>query len=170
LQKLNETDRILEWYRLYKNGVYGYIFTFVRNHADTEDILQTIFLALVKLGDKTKKIRHPKSYIFRMARNEALKVLKNSDKNGVDDSFLLKIHGSNNIDDFINKQDLQKALEQLSFDEREILIMRVYEGMTFKEIAKITQRFLPSIATKYYRGIKKMKLLLEKNDENKNTP
>ncbi len=72
----NESVKILEWYHLYKNGVYGYIFTYVRNHPDAEDILQTVFLALLNLGNKTKKIKHPKSYIFRMARNEALRIIK----------------------------------------------------------------------------------------------
>jgi len=167
LRKSNETDKILEWYHLYKNGVYGYIFTFVRNHSDTEDILQTVFLALLKLGDKANKIRHPKSYIFRMARNEALRILKHADKNVGSDSIFLDKQGTSNIDDFINKNEVQTALDQLHFDEREILIMRIYEQMTFREIARVTGRFLPSITTKYYRALKKLKSFLERNNENR---
>jgi len=160
LSKPNETNEILEWYHLYKNGVYGYIFTFVRNHADTEDILQNVFLALLNLGEKTKKIKYPKSYIFRMARNETMRILKKTNKESVKDSFFFDKQSVNNIDDFIDKNEIQTALDKLPLEEREIIIMRVYEQMTFKEIACITNRFLPSITTKYYRAIKKLKLFL----------
>jgi len=97
LSRSKETEKILEWYHLYKNGVYGYIFTFVRNHSDAEDILQTVFLALLNLGKKTRKIKYPKSYIFRMARNEALRVIKLNNRETVEDSFLLDVQGDNNI-------------------------------------------------------------------------
>ena len=166
MSKNSETEKILEWYHSYKNGVYGYIFTFVRNHADTEDILQTVFLALLNLGEKTQKIKHPKSYIFRMARNEALRILKDANRDVIEDSFLLEKKGVNNVEDFINKDEIQNALEQLPPEDREILIMRVYEQMAFKEIARVTGKFLPSVTTKYYRAIKKLKFLLEKNNEN----
>ena len=167
MQSEQETEKILEWYHLYKNGVYGYIFTFVRNHSDTEDILQTVFLALLNLGVKTRKIKYPKSYIFRMARNEALRIIKFKSRETVEESFLLDIHGENNIEDFVDKDEVQAVLNQLTIEEREILIMRVYEKMTFKEIATVTNRITPSITTKYYRAIKKAKNFLENIYENK---
>ncbi len=169
MSKSNETEKILEWYHLYKNGVYGYIFTFVRNHSDAEDILQTVFLALLNLGAETKKIKYPKSYIFRMARNEALRVIKFKGR-GIDiveDSFFKNVQGDNNIENFIDKDEVQTVLNQLTIEEREILIMRVYEKMTFKEIATVTNKFVPSITTKYYRAIKKAKNFLENIYENK---
>ena len=101
-----------------------------------------------------------------MARNEALRIIKNAGKECVEDSFFFDKQSVNNIDDFINKDEIQTALDKLLLEEREIIIMRVYEQMTFKEIACVTNRFLPSVTTKYYRAIKKLKLFLEKNNEN----
>ncbi len=162
----NQKDKILEWYHLYKNGVYGYIFTFMRNHSDAEDILQTVFLALLNLGEKSTKIRHPKSYIFRMARNESLRILKHNNRDIVEESYLLDKHGENNIENYIDKDEIQAVLEYLPIEEREILIMRVFENMTFREIARVTKRLLPSVTTKYYRAIKKAKTFLENSYEN----
>jgi len=54
------------------------------------------------------------------------------------------------IQEWIDKETITQALDNLAADEREILIMRAYEGMTFREIAGVTGRFLPTVTTKYY--------------------
>ena len=61
---------------------------------------------------------------------------------------------------------LNWALGKISEKEKEIIFLKIYDQMTFKEIAKVIGSLLPTVAARYLRGMKKLKTLLEKNYEN----
>ena len=71
-QKSNQS-LLIEWFEAYKTGVYRYIRLIVSSKEDAEDILQKTFLALHQKGDTIQSIKYPKTYIYKVARNYALK-------------------------------------------------------------------------------------------------
>jgi RNA polymerase sigma factor (sigma-70 family) len=64
-----------QWFDQFGDGMYGYIYTLVGNRADADDVVQAVFLALVRMDDKVHGIRYPKTYLYRAARHAALRVL-----------------------------------------------------------------------------------------------
>ncbi len=163
----NLNDLVLEWFEMYKSGLYGYICSLLRNRADADDIFQTTFATLLQRGEKTSKIRHPKTYIYRIARNKAFDLMKSYKKQPVSLESLMIEPSEEIFPDWINGEMLNWALTKISEKEKEIIILKIYDEMTFKEIAKVTGSLLPTVAARYLRGIKKLKKLLEKNYENK---
>jgi RNA polymerase sigma-70 factor (ECF subfamily) len=169
--KQDVIDTVLEWYHVYKNGLYGYVYSLLGNHSDTEDVLQEVFVSIVRLENKVFAIRHPKTYLYRAVRNEAMRILKK--RNGNPFSLELMACEPGNPDpgerELITKDMATHMLEQLKPADREIVVMHIYDGMSFKEIASVTGRFLPSIATRYYRALKQMKSLYETEYEDYHT-
>jgi RNA polymerase sigma factor (sigma-70 family) len=64
---------------------------------------------------------------------------------------------------------LQKALLQLSEEQREIVIMKEYEGLKFREIAEILNISENTAKSRMYYGLDGLKKILTKNNINKNT-
>ena len=57
--------------------------------------------------------------------------------------------------------DVRSALLNLEEEERSIVMLKYYQGYTFKEIAEITQQPESSVKTKNYAVLKRMKNMLE---------
>ena len=162
----NINSLVLEWFEIYKNPLYGYICSLLRNRSDADDVFQETFVTLLHLGEKLFKIKYPKTYIYRIARNKAFDLMKKYKKEPVSLESLLVEPSEEVFPKWINKEMLNWALGKISEKEKEIIILKIYDQMTFKEIAKVTGSLLPTVAARYLRGMKKLKTLLEKNYEN----
>ena len=60
---------------------------------------------------------------------------------------------------------LHEALEQLSAVDREIILLRYYGGLSFKEIAAQFEMPLGTVLAKVHRGLKRLRDMLGEDDE-----
>ena len=111
-QKTNEL--VLEWFETYKNPLYGYVCSLLRNRADADDVFQETFTTLLQRGEKTTKIRHPKTYIYRIARNKAFDLMKKYKKQPVSLESLLVQPSEEVFPKWINAEMLNWALGKIS--------------------------------------------------------
>jgi RNA polymerase sigma-70 factor (ECF subfamily) len=135
----------------HKNKVFAYISLYIRDQALAEDIFQDTFLKVfqsVKAGryyDNGKFV----SWVMRISHNLIIDHFRRikqmntvSNDNYESDLFNSKKFAENNIeDDMINyqvKKDIRKMITHLPDDQKEVIILRHYAGLSFKEIAEIT--------------------------------
>ncbi len=52
---------------------------------------------------------------------------------------------------------IEKLFRKLKEDEREVILLHLLDGFTFKEISEIMEKPLGSVLSRYYRGLKKLK-------------
>ena len=135
----------------HKNKVFAYISLYIRDQALAEDIFQDTFLKVIqsvkagKYSDNGKFI----SWVMRIAHNliidhfrriKQMNTISNDDYES--DLFNSKSFAEDNIeDDMIKRQiqkDVRKMISHLPDDQREVVILRHYAGLSFKEIADIT--------------------------------
>ena len=64
---------------------------------------------------------------------------------------------------------LQKALLEISEEQREVVIMKEYEGLKFREIAEVLNLSENTVKSRMYYGLDGLKKILEKRNINKNT-
>jgi RNA polymerase sigma-70 factor (ECF subfamily) len=158
------------WYQAYGRGMFGYVYSLLGTREDAEDVVQTVFVTLARLGgDRVAAIRHPKTYLCRMARNEAYRLLTARGKEPATplDMLVNEPRAENNVGAWIDATGAAEALNQLDPLERDIVLMNVYDAMTFREIARVTGRLLPTVATKYYRAMNKLRLMLKDSHDHK---
>ncbi len=116
---------------------------FFYNTHDVEDILQETFLQTWSI-EKRQEIQLPKSYLFRVARNMALKELRKRSKQitvyieEVNQDELIRNETSiENVVDFNERLILfEKALTTLSPRCRKVFVLRKVFGFSQKEIAR----------------------------------
>jgi RNA polymerase sigma factor (sigma-70 family) len=135
----------------HKNKVFAYINLYIRDQALAEDIFQDTFLKVIQSVKAGKYYDNGKflSWVMRIAHNliidhfrrlKQLNVISNDDYES--DLFNSKKLCDDNVEDnFIKVQirkDVRKLISQLPDDQREVVILRHYAGLSFKEIADIT--------------------------------
>lgn len=136
----------------HKNKVFAYISLYIRDQALAEDIFQDTFLKVIQSVKSGKYADNGKflSWVMRIAHNLIIDHFRRirqmntiSNDNYESDIFNSKQFADENIEDTIVKkqihQDIRKMISHLPDDQREVVILRHYAGLSFKEIADITQ-------------------------------
>jgi RNA polymerase sigma factor (sigma-70 family) len=135
----------------YKNKVFSYIFMTVKNHHLAEDIFQDTFIKVVRSLNLGKYTDNGKfiSWVMRIAHNliiDHYRREKNMNTFSNDasevDHFNSPKFSDENIEDFmINEQilnEVRELVEELPDDQKQVVLMRHYLGLSFKEIADQT--------------------------------
>lgn len=137
-------------YLLYrhKDYIYSYIYSFVHNHDDSNDIFQELFIKVISCIRNNNYNEEGKfrNWVLRIAHNMVMDYLRASVANTTvsaenEDFTLLNnkdICEGNIEDSIVDDQintDLIKLVQFLPENQREIVYMRYYKNMSFKEIS-----------------------------------
>jgi len=135
----------------HKNKVFAYISLYIRDKALVEDIFQDTFLKVIQSVKSGKYYDNGKflSWVMRIAHNliiDHFRRIKQMNTTSNDDYesdiFNSKRFSDANIEDTLIKRQIQKDVRlligQLPDDQKEVVILRHYAGLSFKEIADIT--------------------------------
>jgi len=113
--------------------------------ADAEDVLQTVFLRLIKGREEYDWSRNPEAYLSRAAINASLDLLRSRTRAkavALDDSEVDEIAGTFRSPEAVHAdRELQKlvreAVSKLGKTAGEMFVLRYYEGFDNKEIASL---------------------------------
>jgi RNA polymerase sigma-70 factor (ECF subfamily) len=105
------------------------------NAADAEDVLQTVFLRMVRRDESADAIEYPENYLRRAAVHAALDLVRARRANA--DVELDRLPGSGSRpDDGDLRELIRRAVSELPERSAEIFTLRFFEGLTNPEIAK----------------------------------
>ena len=134
----------------HKNKIYAFILSKIRNRDLAEDIFQDTFIKVINSLQKGKYNEEGKflPWVMRIANNLVIDYFRKSKKMRTiaptDDFDIFDIlqDGKKNVEDnLVNNQihkDLRKLIEHLPEDQKEVLKMRYYAELSFKEISEST--------------------------------
>ena len=124
------------------------------------DALQETFLRAVRFRDRLREVNSLESWMFTIARREANRILTRSNRTRhsglVDAEGIPKLAISDQLD-VDDREELETALAGLTTAEREILELHIYGGLTFREVAEVTEIPPGTIATRYRSAIAKLR-------------
>ncbi len=154
--------------RQYSDLIYRAAYTVTRNYEDAEDVLQTVFTALIRRGNPTElggdfQTSRIKAYLYRMAVNEAVDLVKSSKRRGVVadlDSILDVVEAVQSSIDHPPLQDLRNAIGQLKREEVELLMLYYDQGYTAGEIARMTGGSRIKVSVDLHRLRRRLKEIL----------
>ena len=160
----------------YKKSIHSYIFYTVRNHDLTEDIFQDTFLKVImtiKQGRYTDTGKF-KAWITRIAHNLIIDNFRqernentiSNDEVEVDLLNDMRLCDSNIEDQMVEEQvyaDVKKLVRHLPDNQREVLEMRYYQDLSFKEIADLTGVSINTALGRMRYAILNMRRMAEEN-------
>ena len=127
------TKPLDQMYQVHHGMVFRTAYRITGNAADAEDVMQTVFLRLVRLNPE---MDNPESYLRRSAVNAALDVVRARHDNDTLEPERMAASGS--CTELRELRDsLRRALSKLPPKNAEMFAMRFFEGYTNPEIAKM---------------------------------
>ena len=144
---------------------------FFYNTHDIEDILQDAFLQTWSI-EKKQKIQSPKSYLFRVARNMALKELKKKSRQinayieevNPDELVCNETFTENEVDLNERLTLFEKALATLPPRCRNVFVLRKVFGFSQKEIARRMNISVSTVEKHIINGIKRCNVYMKTHD------
>jgi RNA polymerase sigma factor (sigma-70 family) len=158
----------------HKNKVFAYISLYIRDQALAEDLFQDTFMKVIqsvrtgKYQDNGKFI----SWVMRIAHNLIIDHFRRvkqmntvSNDNYESDLFNSKRFAESTVEDnMIRRQiqkDVRKMISMLPDDQREVVILRHYAGLSFKEIADLTDVSINTALGRMRYALINMRKLME---------
>lgn len=151
-------DALGRLYDLLGKELFGYIRGIVGTQSDAEDVFQEVFARLAAQGGKLARVERPISYTFTIARNEAYKTLKKRSglREAALEEGLLEAAPLDAKEPALSPREAQRALGTLPVEQREVVVLKIYEGFTFAEIAALTGVSQNTAASRYRYAVEKL--------------
>lgn len=149
---------------MYSARCYGYFYRLTGNNDISDELLSELFVKLVeKIG--SYKGGSFESWLFKIATNifhdflrgkQRRRKLLNARKEQLESEITEpKKSGNEQID------RLQIQLKRLDTDTKELIMLRFYSQLSFKEIAEIRSEPIGTTLAKLHRGLKKLREFME---------
>ncbi len=134
----------------HKDKIYTSIYMFVRDHSKAEDIFQDVFIKIIKTFRKGNYNHEGKfqQWAMRIAYNMCVDNFRKAKRRSIvspTDDFnifdVIEAGDDTREDEMIRNQShsvLQRLVDNLPKEQREVIVLRHYADMSFKEIAALT--------------------------------
>lgn len=140
----------------YADMVKRICFVHLKNHADTEDIFQTVFMKYILHSGVFQDSEHEKAWFIRVTVNACKDFLKSFwHKNAVP---LELIAEEASVED--NYKELMQSVLSLPKKYKDVIYLHYYEGYTAPEIARILGKNVNTVYTLLNRGKSELKEML----------
>jgi len=173
---INGDEKALEVLILrHKQRIYSFIYSKILNRDTTEDIFQDTFIKVINTLKRGKYNEEGKflPWVMRIAHNLMIDFFRKNSRmpkfrNTAEfDIFSVLSDNTLNVESqLINEQihrDVKELIQELPADQKEVLIMRLYKDMSFKEIALSTDVSInTALGRMRYALINMRKLIAEK--------
>jgi RNA polymerase sigma-70 factor (ECF subfamily) len=162
--KAGEAESFEKLIDLYARRCYGYFYRLTGKREASDELLSELFVRLVEKISSYKGGSFG-SWLFKIASNifhdylrgkqQEKKVLEAGKKQVKGKPTEAKESEKEQID------KLQTHLEQMDADTRELIMLRFYSELSFKEIAQMRGMPIGTVLSKVHRGLKKLRDLME---------
>ena len=169
--KMGETFRLGLLYERYKKRLFGFFFQMNRDASLSEDLVQNVFIRILKYKHTYTEDSKFVTWVFQIARNTNYDNYRKDKKNRHQDIDEIEycVTTSETIESEITKNEnvstLQLALKQLSAEKRELLMLSKFRELKYKEVGEIIGCTEGAARTKVHRALNELKtvfLTLEK--------
>lgn len=128
--------------------------------AEAEDAVQEAFLALARQPDVPNE---PAAWLHRVVRNGLISTSRGRKRREARESRLSRAEAwFSAVDDRLDAQEAARSLAELEPDCREVIVARIWGGLTFEQIAAIQGCSLTTAHRRYQAGLSRLYERLER--------
>jgi RNA polymerase sigma-70 factor (ECF subfamily) len=157
--------RGLELERLYDGHaqpLYAFLLNLTRDEADTRDLLQDIYVKLAREENLLDGVRDERAFLIRLAHNAAIDLIRRrGTRDKTRDRFAAEIISpfapASDPDEQTFRAALAGALAQLPPEQRAVVHLKLWDGLTFEQMADTLDIPLNTAASRYRYGLDKLR-------------
>ncbi len=158
----------------WEKRLFNYIYRLVGNRDDALDICQETFLKAYQQISYLRDYKKFKGWLFKIGRNFSITYYrsKNQSKTSnvvenqqeLDNLLLRKYREKSGNQRKLEPAELrllvEEALNKLNFEQRETVVLKIFEGFKFNEIANISGCPVSTVKSRMYLGLNQLKDIL----------
>ena len=142
--------------------LYAFLLNLTRDEADTRDLLQDIFVKLARDEDLLDGVRDERAFLIRLAHNAAIDLIRRrGTRDKTRDQFAAEsispFAPTSDPDEQTFRAALAGALAELPPEQRAVVHLKLWEGLTFEQIAGALDIPLNTAASRYRYGLDKLR-------------
>ena len=163
--KAYDDDAYREAIARYGDALYRYVYSLTGDHHLCEDVVGETYLKMIEaIGGYTYYGVPFKSWLYRIAHNLALNALKRASRTvGVDDLDRVArpiTDPAIRIADRLEAAEVRTALDQLTDEQRQVLLLRFAAGQSPREVAQTLEKSENAVKQMQWRALRALERLL----------
>ena len=149
-------------YDEHAQSLYAFLLNFTRDEPDTRDLLQEIFVKLARHPELLDGVQDERAFFIRLARNAAIDLIRRrGTRERTRENFAAETMApfmpASNPDEQAFRAGLAEALAELPPDQRAVVHLKLWEGLTFEQIASALNIPPNTAASRYRYGLDKLR-------------
>ena len=153
----------------YRDQLYFHARYIVKDHQEAYDVVQEVFIKAMREGrifDDEFKI---KAWLFRVTSNLCFNQVRNRKRRGAILESMVKPESfsADQVESVFageQREELGAALDLLSDDHKEILVLRYYDDLSYAEIAEVLQVKLGTVMSRLSRARMRLMAVMEESE------
>lgn len=161
-----DTEAFETLYRRWARPVMAYAFRSLCDRGEAEDVVQETFLAVFRSASRYVPSERFGAYLFRIAGNAVRSRYRRKrpvvlvDFSEIGENGLEDLEEPSPFSRFEEGETINRALERLSFEQRESLLLAAVGGLSYSQIAQSAGISEDVVAARISRARKKLKKIL----------
>ena len=158
-------DALRRLYEKYKDDLLGLAVTLLRDRSLAEDVVHDVFVSFARTAGRFRLTGTMKGYLSTCVANRARD--RNRLKSGLDVGLDAAQDVGGDSDDPVERaagteqaRRLQDVLQQIPFEQREVIVLHLHQEMRFREIAESLGISTNSVQSRYRYGMEKLRSIL----------
>ena len=159
----------------YIDGLYGYAMALTRNQAEAEDLVQETYVRAIRGAESLRAGSNVKNWLFTILRNIRLNQLRqqrttpkfielDADEGKTDIAIETSPDAYAHYVGKTERERVREAIQQLSSELREIILLREFEELTYREIANLLGCPIGTVMSRLARARSKLRTLVSVSD------
>jgi RNA polymerase sigma-70 factor (ECF subfamily) len=143
-------------------ALFSFLLSFTRHEMDARDLLQEVFVKLARQPQAWREVREARAFLLRWAHNAAIDARRRRDVRDRNHEQLAAESAcafapSDDPDEQAFRRAVHAAMGELPAEQRAVVHLKLWEGMTFERIAEALDLPLNTAASRYRYGLDKLR-------------
>jgi RNA polymerase sigma-70 factor (ECF subfamily) len=157
----------------YIDGLYGYAMALTRNQTEAEDLVQETYVRAIRGAESLRAGSNVKNWLFTILLDIWLNQLRrqrtapkfielDADEGKTDIAIETSSHPYAHYVGKTERERVREAIQQLSSELREVILLREFEELTYQEIANLLGCPIGTVMSRLARARSKLRTLGER--------
>nr|WP_276531922.1 sigma-70 family RNA polymerase sigma factor [Brevibacillus invocatus] len=157
--------------QIHQGKIYMYCYRLFWNRQEAEDAVQEIFMKVYQRLGEYKPTASFSAWLYKIAYHHCLNELRRKQlMQKVKDIFFSRtevaaVSAEEIVQDKVFSEPIAKILEKLTLEERNLLVMRIFDEKTFEEMGEIIGKRQETVKKRYERLRKKVRNMITESEE-----
>jgi RNA polymerase sigma-70 factor (ECF subfamily) len=167
--KSGQLDQLGLLFERHNRSLYGFFYRLTADTNTSEDLVQNVFMRILKYRHTYHGDGKFTTWMYHMARNLFADHYKKQKRMGYKEDVETADRYFSNDDNAestrIQREEidlLQKALDQLPLEKKEVLVLSKFQEMRYKEIADLMGLTESAVKVRIFRALKELKSVYER--------